>query len=215
VIQAPATFGKLNRAEPFFYGESPVTSIYAETNLPTVHGTFRLRAYRFSKTVEPLAMISGYINRKLPIAVRIHSSCLTSEVLGSCKCDCKQQLDASLAYIQEHTGVVIYLQQEGRGIGLGDKVRVYALQEHGYDTIEANEMLGLPIDARQYDDAVSILRDLGISRVNLLTNNPEKISALVKAGIEVVERTAIATVIDPHAASYMETKKVRMGHILE
>ncbi len=191
-----------------------MTTIYAETNLPTIHGNFRLRAYRFSKTVEPLAMLSGYINREHAVAVRIHSSCLTSEVLGSCKCDCKQQLDASLAYIQQHTGVVIYLQQEGRGIGLGDKVRVYALQEHGYDTIEANEMLGLPIDARQYDDAVAILKDLGITRVNLLTNNPEKISALQSAGIEVVERTSITTVIDPLAASYMETKKARMGHLL-
>jgi GTP cyclohydrolase II len=110
---------------------------------------------------------------------------------------------------------VIYLHQEGRGIGLGDKVRVYALQEHGYDTIEANEMLGLPVDARQYDDAIAILRDLGIHQVNLLTNNPEKIQALRAAGIVVSARTPVRTVIDPRAASYMATKKVRMGHLLD
>jgi len=192
-----------------------VTKIYAETNLPTVHGIFRLRAYRSTKTIEPIAMLSGYLDREKPISVRIHSSCLTSEVLGSTKCDCKLQLDASLAYIKEHTGVVIYLQQEGRGIGLSEKVRVYALQEQGYDTIEANEMLGLPIDARLYDDAISILLDLGISKVNLLTNNPDKINALSQAGIEVVSRTPITTKVDLHAASYMATKKARMGHLLE
>ena len=192
-----------------------MTKIYAETNLPTVHGTFRLRAYRSTKTIEPIAMISGYLDRDEAISVRIHSSCLTSEVLSSTKCDCKLQLDASLAYIQEHTGVVIYLQQEGRGIGLSNKVRAYALQEHGYDTIEANEMLGLPVDARQYDDAILILRDLGIRKVNLLTNNPDKINAVIEAGIEVVSRTPITTTIDPHAASYMATKKARMGHLLE
>tara|TARA_R110002110_G_scaffold32360_1_gene112453 strand:+ start:280 stop:858 length:579 start_codon:yes stop_codon:yes gene_type:complete len=192
-----------------------MTSIYAETTLPTNHGDFRLRAYRSHHSQEPLAIISGYLDRDKPVAVRIHSSCFTSEVLGSCKCDCKAQLDTSLAYIQAHTGVVIYLQQEGRGIGLGDKVRVYALQEHGYDTIEANEMLGFPVDARVYDDAIEILRDLGIKQVNLLTNNPEKIQALVSAGITVSERTPVRTAIDPEAASYMATKKVRMGHLLD
>ncbi|MFT4799896.1 MAG: GTP cyclohydrolase II [Candidatus Azotimanducaceae bacterium] len=191
-----------------------MTKFYAETNLPTAHGTFRLRAYRSTNTVEPIAMISGYLNHGEPISVRIQSSCLTSEVLGSTKCDCKLQLDASLAYVQQHTGVVIYLAQEGRGIGLSEKVRVYALQEQGYDTIEANEMLGLPIDARLYDDAVSILRDLGIAKVNLLTNNPDKISALSEAGIEVTSRTPVTTIIDPHAASYMATKKARMGHLI-
>lgn len=192
-----------------------MTTIYAETKLPTVHGDFRVRAYRSAEQPEPVAIISGYLNRALPVPVRIHSSCFTSEVLGSCKCDCKAQLDASLAYIQQNTGVVIYLHQEGRGIGLADKVRVYALQELGYDTIEANEMLGFPIDGRQYDEAVNILRDLGISKVNLLTNNPDKILALNTAGIEVVDRTALTTLINPHAASYMATKKARMGHLLD
>lgn len=190
--------------------------IYAETKLPTEHGPLRLRVYREDNNAsdEPLALIAGVIDNKQTVNVRVHSACLTSEVLGSCKCDCKQQLHQSLAYISEHSGVVIYLHQEGRGIGLGDKVRVYALQEHGYDTIEANEMLGLPIDARDYSHAIDILRDLGISKVNLLTNNPEKISALENAEIEVVQRTAVLTEVDAAAVSYLDTKRDRMGHML-
>lgn len=192
--------------------------IYAETTLPTVHGDFRVRIYksdqRAGNDYEALAMVKGYIDKSKPVAVRIHSACFTSEVMGSCKCDCKEQLDASLTYVQRHGGLVIYLPQEGRGIGLADKLRVYALQEHGYDTIEANEMLGFPVDARQYDAAVSILNDLGITKVNLLTNNPEKIEALQAANIEVVERLPIAQQANQHSASYLETKKVKMGHYL-
>lgn len=201
-----------------------VNQIYAETNLPTVHGDFRVRIYRANPDLqepsqppsdyEALGIISGYLDKSKPVAVRIHSACFTSEVLGSCKCDCKEQLDTSLAYIKQHTGVVIYLPQEGRGIGLADKVRVYALQEHGYDTIEANEMLGFPVDARQYDAAVSILNDLGIHQVNLLTNNPDKIEALETADIEVKQRTPITAPANEHSASYLSTKKDKMGHLL-
>ncbi len=192
--------------------------IYAETTLPTVHGEFRVRVYKSNQATESdyeaLAMVKGYIEKTHPVAVRIHSACFTSEVMGSCKCDCKEQLDASLAYIQTHGGLLIYLPQEGRGIGLADKLRVYALQEHGYDTIEANEMLGFPVDARQYDAAVSILNDLGITKVNLLTNNPEKIKALKAADIEVVKRVPILHQANQHSASYLETKKAKMGHYL-
>ena len=196
-----------------------IHKIYAETKLPTVHGDFRVRVYRTdddtqSADYEALAIISGYLDKQQPVAMRIHSACFTSEVLGSCKCDCKEQLDFSLAYIKEHNGLVIYLPQEGRGIGLADKVRVYALQEHGYDTIEANELLGLPVDARQYDAALSILADLGITRVNLLTNNPDKIEALERANIEVVSRTPITAPPNQHSASYLTTKKDKMGHLL-
>ncbi|MEJ6515777.1 MAG: GTP cyclohydrolase II [Pseudomonadales bacterium] len=192
--------------------------IYAETKLPTEFGELRLRAYRDDACEthldEPLALVSGFLDPQKPINVRIHSSCLTSEVLGSCKCDCKQQLDQSLAYIKENTGVVIYLHQEGRGIGIGDKVRVYALQEHGYDTIEANEMLGLPIDARRYDQAVDILKDLGVKQVNLLTNNPDKINYLTNAGFDVIQRTPVHGTDNVHSAPYIETKRTRMGHML-
>lgn len=198
-----------------------VSQIYAETNLPTVHGDFRVRIYRaepdspkqVTADYEALAIISGYLDPSKPVSLRMHSACFTSEVLGSCKCDCREQLETSLAYIKEHNGIVIYLPQEGRGIGLADKVRVYALQEHGYNTIEANEMLGLPVDARQYDAAISILRDLRIDKVNLLTNNPDKIEALAQAGIEVVSRTPITAAPNPHSASYLETKKDKMGHL--
>ena len=202
--------------------------IYAETKLPTVHGEYRVRVYRADSSsdtnpersdpilsdYEALAIISGYLDPSKPVPVRMHSACFTSEVLGSRKCDCKEQLDSSLEYIKEHTGIVIYLPQEGRGIGLADKMRVYALQEHGYDTIEANEMLGFPVDARQYDAAVTILRDLGVSTVNLLTNNPDKIDALEQAGIKVASRTPVTTNANQHSASYLATKKDKMGHLL-
>lgn len=192
-------------------------AIYAETRLPTQFGPMRLRAYRRdnSPASEPLALVSGYLDRNGPVNVRIHSACLTSEVFSSCKCDCKQQLDFALDYISARTGIVIYLPQEGRGIGLGDKVRVYALQEHGYDTIEANVALHLPVDARQYDDALDILRDLGVTRVNLLTNNPEKLDALATAGIEVAARIPVATAAPPEAGHYLQTKRIRMGHLLD
>lgn len=190
------------------------TRIYAETNLPTEFGKFRLRVYRDEQGDEPIALVSGFVDVSKPVNLRIHSACITSEVLGSCKCDCRQQLNQSLEYIAANTGIVIYLHQEGRGIGLGDKVRVYALQEHGYDTIEANEMLGLPIDGRRYDQAIDILRDLSVKKVNLLTNNPEKIAALDQANIEVVSRTPILGKTNPHSATYIETKRTKMGHLL-
>ncbi|MCB1644427.1 MAG: GTP cyclohydrolase II [Pseudomonadales bacterium] len=193
--------------------------IYAETLLPTVFGELRLRVYRQTdhvagETTEPLAIVSRRLNRQSPVNVRIHSACLTSEVFGSCKCDCKQQLDAALAIIAAEEGVVIYLHQEGRGIGLGDKVRVYAMQEQGYDTIEANEVLGFAVDQRDYLYALAILRDLGISRINLMTNNPEKIRAFEGSGIEVCSRVQLITTPQPQARSYLDTKRDRMGHLL-
>ena len=191
--------------------------IYAETLLPTVFGRMRLRVYRDADhlTDEPLALVSGFLRHDEPVNVRIHSACLTSEVLGSCKCDCKLQLDQALAYIASHSGVVIYLNQEGRGIGLGDKVRVYALQEHGYDTVEANEMLALPVDARLYDHAIAILRDLGIKRVNLLTNNPEKVDAVTASGIDVASRIPVESEVSKDATHYMQTKRIKMGHLIK
>ncbi|HIG40420.1 MAG: GTP cyclohydrolase II [bacterium] len=188
--------------------------IYSETNLPTDFGTLRLRVYRDDDQSEPLAMISGFIDINEPVNVRIHSSCLTSEVFGSCKCDCKHQLDYSLSYISEFTGVVIYLQQEGRGIGLGNKIRAYALQEQGYDTIESNQMLGFPVDSRTYGHAFDILNDLGITRVRLLTNNPAKIQALVDANIQVTTRIPILSPTNLHSKHYLDTKRSKMGHLL-
>jgi GTP cyclohydrolase II len=188
--------------------------IYAETNIPTEHGTMRFRAYRDESNNEPLAILSGYLDTTEAVNLRIHSSCITSEVFGSCKCDCKDQLDQALQYISVHSGMVIYLHQEGRGIGLGDKIRVYALQEQGYDTIEANEMLGLPVDARTYEQAIEILREQRISQVNLLTNNPEKVNSLEAAGIIVNTRVPILGPVNLHSAKYLATKRTRMGHLL-
>ena len=134
--------------------------IYAESKLPSVHGDFRIRCYRDHHEIESVAILSRYINVHEPVNLRIHSSCMTSEIFGSCRCDCRAQLEFSLNYIDQHSGLVIYLVQEGRGIGLGDKIRAYALQDYGYDTAEANEVIGLPIDARDYEPAIDILKDI-------------------------------------------------------
>ena len=187
---------------------------YAETNLPTRFGLLRFRTYRDEAMNEPMAIVTGFIDTRAPVNLRIHSSCITSEVFASCKCDCKQQLDHALDYIHEHSGLIIYLHQEGRGIGIGDKIRAYALQEQGYDTIEANEMLDLPIDARCYKDAVDILHELGISSVNLLTNNPQKVNALESAGVQVKERISALVPANSHSNAYLATKRIKMGHFL-
>ena len=188
--------------------------MYAETNLPTQFGVMRFRTYRDDAMNEPLAILSGIMDTSRSVNLRIHSSCITSEVFASCKCDCKQQLDHALDYISRHSGLIIYLHQEGRGIGLGDKIRAYALQEQGYDTIEANEMLDLPIDARSYRQAIEILQELEISSVNLLTNNPEKISALERAGVQVTARIPLLVPGNKHSDAYLATKRIRMGHFL-
>ena len=141
------------------------TRIYAESKLPTRFGDFRIRCYRDEgndEITESLAIMSPYIDTSNPVNLRVHSSCITSEVFGSRRCDCKDQLDLALQYIATESGLVIYLQQEGRGIGLGDKIRAYALQDYGYDTVEANEVIGLPVDGRDYSAAVDILKDLSI-----------------------------------------------------
>jgi GTP cyclohydrolase II len=150
-----------------------------------------------------------------PVLVRVHSECWTGEVLHSQKCDCREQLDQALRTIaQEGRGVVVYLRQEGRGIGLGNKVRAYALQQEGVDTVEANRILGFADDARTYDVAAAILRDVGVHRVALMTNNPRKVQGLADAGIEVVERVAIKAEPNMHNAEYLAVKARKMGHAL-
>ncbi|MCB9699370.1 MAG: GTP cyclohydrolase II [Alphaproteobacteria bacterium] len=185
----------------------------AETRLPTSHGVFRVRAYRDLLTgTEPLAIVSGEVEGRERIAVRVHDECLTSEVLGSLKCDCKLQLDHALAYVRDHDGVVIYLRQEGRGIGLANKIAAYALQEQGLDTVDANRALGLPDDARRYHAAAAILADLSLDHVRLMTNNPRKIERLGAEGIDVVERIPVVGGSNPHSHGYLEAKVERMGH---
>jgi len=187
---------------------------YAETQLPTVHGTLRCVVYRNADGVEQVAMVAGEVDGASRVLCRVHSECVTSEVFGSTKCDCKEQLDHALDRIaREGRGVVVYLRQEGRGIGLGNKIRAYALQEEGVDTVDANRLLGLPDDARTYDDAAAILADLGVRSVLLMTNNPAKVDGLRDLGVQVVRREPHLMDVRGHALRYVETKQQRMGHL--
>lgn len=164
---------------------------------------------------EHIALVMGEVRGKQRVPVRVHSECLTSEVFGSLKCDCKQQLEAAQALIhQRGAGVVLYLRQEGRGIGLANKIKAYALQAQGADTVEANELLHLPVDARQYDVAVDMLRTLGIVSVDLMTNNPEKKESLSRLGMPVSGRIPIHTGANPHSESYLTVKRDRLKHLL-
>jgi 3,4-dihydroxy 2-butanone 4-phosphate synthase/GTP cyclohydrolase II len=146
--------------------------------------------------------------------VRIHSECITGDVFGSCRCDCGKQLDASLAQIANEGGLLIYLRQEGRGIGLANKLRAYSLQDEGYDTVEANEQLGLPVDSRDYAVAYQILKHYGIDTLRLLTNNPLKVDTLKQYGITISERVALEIMPTKDSQRYLQTKKMKMGHLL-
>ncbi len=188
---------------------------YAETRLPTHFGDFRCLIYRDRNGKEHMAMVKGDIQGKSDVLCRIHSECLTGEVFASTKCDCKSQLDLALEKISaKNEGVVIYMRDEGRGIGLGNKIRAYGLQEQGADTVDANRMLGLPDDTRDYTFAAEILKDLHISSVCLMTNNPLKVNGLKNGGIEVSKRVEHHTEAPTHAAYYLQTKRDRMGHLL-
>jgi GTP cyclohydrolase II len=189
---------------------------YAEAPLPTERGQFRVVVFRERRTgVEHVAMVKGDVAGE-GVLVRVHSECLTSEVLGSLKCDCRDQLDRALDLIARRgRGVLLYLRQEGRGIGLGNKIRAYALQAKGHDTYEANRLLGFPDDLRRYDIATEMLRALGVVDVDLVTNNPLKVSALVDAGIPVRRRIALPSAVNPHNLAYLEVKRARTGHLIE
>jgi GTP cyclohydrolase II len=157
----------------------------------------------------------GPLTGRSHVPIRIHSECLTSEVFGSLKCDCKDQLEAAQAEIARRGfGAVLYLRQEGRGIGLANKVRAYALQAHGADTVDANRLLGLPDDARRYDAAAAMLHNLGVRSVELLTNNPAKEEALRALGVDVSRRIPVLVATNPFSASYLETKRSRMRHAI-
>jgi 3,4-dihydroxy 2-butanone 4-phosphate synthase/GTP cyclohydrolase II len=185
---------------------------YAESIVPTDYGPIDVVVYRDGDE-EHLALVNREQQKDEPWLVRVHSECWTGEVLRSHKCDCRAQLDEALRMVAEcKHGVVVYLRQEGRGIGLGNKIRAYALQEKGLDTVEANRALGFADDARSYDVAAAILKDLGVTRVRLLTNNPDKVKGLAAGGIEVVERVPLVVDATPHAAAYLAVKAERLGH---
>ena len=189
---------------------------YAETLLPTQFGDFKCVIYRDTNGKEHVAMIAGQIAGQSAVLCRIHSECLTSEVLGSMKCDCGPQLKTAMRKIQEAgCGAIVYLRQEGRGIGLHSKIQAYALQDIGYDTLDANLALGLPADARDYAIAAKMLADAGVRKVRLMTNNPMKIKGLRDNGIEVDRRVEHISGVSVENINYLSTKGKRMGHILD
>jgi 3,4-dihydroxy 2-butanone 4-phosphate synthase/GTP cyclohydrolase II len=189
----------------------------AEANVPTTHGNFRVRGYYDLKTAaDHVAIISGNPTGE-NVLVRMHSECITGEAFGSLKCECGPQLDFALEKIANDPkgGVVVYLRgQEGRGIGLLNKLKAYALQEQGLDTVEANLALGLPSEAREYGAAVSMLKDLGVTSVRLMTNNPAKSEFLIEAGIPVNEYVPVITGLATENIGYLETKREKMGHTI-
>jgi GTP cyclohydrolase II len=186
------------------------------SRLPTRYGQFDIYGYRSDPGgIDQVALVYGPLPLPSPTLVRIHSECLTGEVFGSLRCDCQPQLELALeSIVANGAGVVVYLRgHEGRGIGLINKLRAYSLQDQGRDTVDANRDLGLPVDARSYDAAVAILRDLGITRVRLMTNNPLKVSAVEAAGIEVAERVSVVTAATPDNVDYLRTKQDELGHL--
>lgn len=189
----------------------------AIANLPTEWGDFQIAAYRSLTTEEEFVVLfKGEMKRDTPTLVRIHSQCLTGDVFGSTKCDCGKQLHQTMQMIeQEGRGAIVYQQQEGRGIGIVNKIRAYALQDQGADTVEANERLGLAVDLRDYRQCAEILFDLGLCRVKVISNNPLKLGALEQAGLKIVERVSIEVDSTEDAASYLRTKKEKLGHLLD
>ncbi|GBD28674.1 Riboflavin biosynthesis protein RibBA [bacterium HR31] len=193
-----------------------VVEVVDETQLPARGVTWRLVAFRHRFTDRThLALVLGEVAGAEPVLVRLHSQCLTGEAFGSQRCDCAAQLRESMERVaQAGRGVVVYLRQEGRGIGLANKVRAYALQDAGYDTVDANLALGFPADARDHAVGAQIVRALGIQRARLLTNNPAKIRALERAGVEVVERIPLVVGVSPENLAYLRVKRDRLGHLL-
>ena len=188
----------------------------ATAKLPTKRGDFRIAGYRsLISDEEYVVLYKGEMDGEVPTLVRIHSQCLTGDVFGSIKCDCGPQLHKAMEMIEaEGRGAIVYQQQEGRGIGIINKIRAYALQDEGADTVEANEELGFAADARDYQQCAEILFDLGLCKVKVISNNPDKLAALERAGLRIVERIPIEVAAEQPAAHYMKTKKEKMGHLI-
>jgi GTP cyclohydrolase II/3,4-dihydroxy 2-butanone 4-phosphate synthase/GTP cyclohydrolase II len=194
-----------------------LVELYAESPLPTKHGVLRAMVFRERGSgKEHVAAVKGDIRGFEGVPVRVHSECLTSEILGSLKCDCREQLEHALDLVgASERGAVIYLRQEGRGIGLGNKIRAYALQATGANTYEANRQLGFGDDLRRYDVAACILKQLGVKSIDLITNNPLKIAGLQEEGIAVRRRIPSMASSNPHNIGYLRTKRELTGHLIE
>ncbi|MFO7729944.1 MAG: GTP cyclohydrolase II [Spirochaetia bacterium] len=209
-----------------FYNQKPSKSpqppadhelveLVAKVNFPTKFGLFELYGFSEGESEKVhTVMVKGEVAGSTECPVRVHSECHTGDVLGSLRCDCGDQLEASLQYIaRQGQGVLIYLKQEGRGIGLLSKLKAYSLQDEGLDTVEANEFLGFPAEARDYSAGAAIIHALDIKSVVLLTNNPDKVDKLTQAGIEIVRREPVIVEPNQYNRFYLETKKLRMGHL--
>ena len=188
-------------------------NIPADARLPTAHGDFRIRVFHENNGLDHVALTLGDMEGPDPVLVRVHSECLTGDAFGSLRCDCGPQLDSALRQISERGwGALIYLRQEGRGIGLHAKIQAYHLQDRGADTLDANLKLGLPADARNYEIAAEILRSIGVMKISLLSNNPDKVQQLKSHGINVDERVPLLVGIGDDNREYLKTKLERMGH---
>ncbi len=204
------SFGaSMNGGRVYELGEVP-----ADAQLPTEHGDFRIRVFHEEETgFDHVALLLGDMTGPDPVLVRVHSECLTGDAFSSLRCDCGPQLEAAMRLIQEvGWGCLVYLRQEGRGIGLHAKIQAYNLQDRGADTLEANLMLGHPADARDYGIASEILGSVGVENVNLMTNNPDKVDQLLEYGINVVERMPLVAGVGDENVDYLSTKAKRMGH---
>ena len=216
LLNSLSPMSKITRRKATSKTGRPVRSV-AHAELPTRYGRFKIYGFEGNGLQEEaVALVRGRLNGKTAPLVRVHSQCLTGDVLASLRCDCRAQLELSLKKIgQASSGILLYLPQEGRGIGLMNKLRAYQLQDGGMDTVEANQELGFAADARDYDFSAQILKHLGAKKIRLLSNNPEKVRQLENAGIRVVERVPCQPRISKTSRAYLQTKKVKMGHILE
>ncbi len=204
----------------------PRLVVQAQAPVPTKFGLFEMSVFHYlgdapqadcekGLSRDHVALVLGEVRGKRGVLTRVHSECITSEVFGSLKCDCRDQLEAAQAEIARvGAGVILYLRQEGRGIGLANKIRAYKLQSTGHDTVDANRILGLPDDAREYGAAAAMLEDLGVGSIRLITNNPSKVKAMRDLGVKVERRAPSHVGHNPFSASYLEAKRIRMGHAL-
>jgi GTP cyclohydrolase II len=200
----------------------PRLEVLAQAPVPTKYGVFEMLVFHWGGpetthglSPDHVAMVLGDVRGKSGVLARVHSECLTSEVFGSLKCDCRDQLEAAQAEIgRRGQGVILYLRQEGRGIGLTNKIRAYQLQSDGHDTVDANRMLGLPDDARDYGAAAAMIEHLGVGSIRLMTNNPAKVKALRNLGVSIDARAPVVVGHNPFSAAYLEAKRLRMGHSL-